>query len=52
MFRDYESKTNICDRSIWGAGYDGGSINKFLNEKDIVVIAKLHPLQNEGAIAF
>ena len=50
-FRDYESKEDVHERSIWGVGYDDTEIKRFLSEKDIIVIAKLHSWQNESAIA-
>lgn len=51
-FRDYENKIDAQKRSIWGHGYDDETINRFLKENNIVVIAKLHAWQNNCAISF
>lgn len=50
-FRDYDSVESGHNRSIWGFGYDDDQIDCFLTEKNIVVIAKLHPLQTKNVIA-
>lgn len=50
-FRDYESNSDLEERSIWGQGYDDEEIRQFLMEKDAIVIAKLHAMQNEKVLS-